>query len=97
KIRFQKHMARKLGLGGYEAWHGRAEALPDQGFSAGGFDLIVARAFSSLEKLVGLALPCLRPTGRIVAMKGPEGEGELEIAADSLEKHGLYCREVVRL
>ena len=95
KIRFQKHMVRTLGLDGFEAWHGRAEELPAQAFAADGFDLVVARAFSSLEKLVELALPCLRPAGRIVAMKGPEGKDELAAAAEALASHGLYCKEIV--
>ncbi len=97
KIRFQKHVIRKFGLSGYEAWHGRAEDLPNQKFAAGGFDLIVARAFSSLEKLVDLALPCLRPSGRIIAMKGPEGDTELNAAANLLDNSGLQCRELIKL
>ncbi len=97
KIRFQKHVVRKLGLRGYQAWHGRAEQVPDQEFSAQGFDLVVARAFSSLPKLVELALPCLRPGGRIVAMKGPEGESELPAAAALLESNGMQHREIVEI
>ncbi len=97
KISFQKHVARKLDLKGFVAWHGRAEDLPGQAFAAAGFDLVVARAFSSLETLIELALPCLDATGRIIAMKGPEGGRELAGAGSALAAAGLRCHERVRI
>lgn len=96
KISFQKHVVRTLQLDHFLPWHGRAEHLPEQPFAAMQFDRVVARAFSSLEQLVELALPCLRPTGSIIAMKGPEGEKELEQAAAWLNERGLHCRDILR-
>ncbi|PLX97703.1 MAG: 16S rRNA (guanine(527)-N(7))-methyltransferase RsmG [Desulfuromonas sp.] len=97
KIRFQKHLIRTLGLKGAVAWHGRAEDIVHQRFTESGFDLVVARAFASIPKLVQLALPCLRRHGVIVAMKGPDGDKELTAAGPDLEKLGVSCREVVNL
>lgn len=97
KINFQKHVVRKLQLQNFIAWHGRAEELTLQSFLADKADLVVARAFSSLPKLLELALPCLKPEGRVIAMKGPEGEGELAEASVALEKMGVACRDQIRL
>jgi 16S rRNA (guanine527-N7)-methyltransferase len=91
KIAFQRHMVRRLGLEGFTAWHGRAEKLPDHPEFAGGFERVVSRAFASLEDFVRLALPCLAPHGRIVAMKGQEGERELAAAMPVLSRLGLSC------
>lgn len=91
KIAFQRHMVRLLGLKGFTPWHGRAEKLPDHPEFAGGFERVVSRAFASLEDFVRLALPCLAPQGRIVAMKGQEGERELAAAMPVLSRLGLTC------
>jgi 16S rRNA (guanine527-N7)-methyltransferase len=97
KIRFQKHVVRKLGLTGFTPWHGRAEDLPGQDVAATGFDLVVARAFASIPKLLELARFCLKPGGTIVAMKGPEAESELMAATDWLDKNGFCCQERLQL
>jgi len=84
KIFFQRHVARLLGLRGFEAIHGRAEDL--SGIHAHDFDLIVSRAFSSLEQFAGLAAPLLAENGRLIAMKGPGAADEIladgELLAD---------------
>jgi len=97
KISFQKHVVRKLQLQNFIAWHGRAEELSQQGFLADKADLVVARAFSSLPKLLDLALPCLKSGGRVIAMKGPEGEGELREIEGRLKKTGVECRDRIHL
>lgn len=48
------------------------------------FDVVVARAVASLPNLVQWAMPLLGPSGRLIAMKGPEGESELAAAQESL-------------
>lgn len=97
KISFQRHAVRRLKLTGFKPWHGRIEQVPQQGFAADGFDLIVARAFASLQDLLEFALPCLKSGGRIVAMKGVEGEAELLEVDDWLALNGLYCSQQVSL
>jgi 16S rRNA (guanine527-N7)-methyltransferase len=94
KISFQRHVARHLKLSGFTALHCRAEDLPRWSECRQGFDLVVSRAFADLATFATLARPLLRPTGRIMAMKGPEGRKELEAARGSLEKSGLCCRQV---
>jgi 16S rRNA (guanine527-N7)-methyltransferase len=94
KIAFQRHIARQLNLKNFQAHHGRAESLPDNPLWAGGFDLVVSRAFTSLPAFAALALPCLAPGGRIVAMKGGDGVRELAEGSDILARLGLKCSEV---
>jgi 16S rRNA (guanine527-N7)-methyltransferase len=91
KITFQRHVARQLKLNGLTPWHGRIEEVPRQDFSVSGFDFVVARAFSSLRDLIRLALPCVKPNGQIVAMKGPDGEKELNEMGDWLVEQGVCC------
>lgn len=95
KITFQRHVVRLLALDHFEAHHGRAEDLPQ--VLGAEYDVVVSRAFTSLLSFVKLAKPCLSPGGRIVAMKGAEGERELAEAQHRIEGLGLICREVRRL
>lgn len=96
KAAFQRHAARMLGLEGFEVRQERAEELPRQGL-AGQYEAVVSRAFASLEDFGRLALPFLAPGGRILAMKGAEGEGELVTATAALKALGLKCEDVRRL
>ena len=94
KIAFQRHVARTLHLEGFVAWAGRAEAVPDQPGWKNAFDVVVSRAFTDLPTFAALALPCLAPGGRMVAMKGPEVTSELRAAQEGLERLGVICRAV---
>lgn len=86
KIMFQRHVARMLCLNGFEALHARVESL--HATHAGYFDVITSRAFSSLESFVSLAAPLLKSGGRIIAMKGPEVQAEIDSAGDALRMLG---------
>jgi 16S rRNA (guanine527-N7)-methyltransferase len=97
KINFQRHAARLLGLRGFEPLHARAESLPERPGYTDGFDVVVSRAFASLPFFASLALPCLQPRGRILAMKGAEGERELAEAESELTALGLFCTELRQL
>ena len=88
KIDFQKHVARKLGLSSFTGLHARIQNLQkDENYRAG-FDLVTARALTSLEDLVAMAEPFLEPGGRLVAMKGPEGEQEFSAYRNRLSESG---------
>jgi 16S rRNA (guanine527-N7)-methyltransferase len=96
KIAFQRHVARTLGLTGFTAVHGRAEDLSGLPCCAPGFDLVTARALGALPLLVALAAPCLAPDGRLIAMKGAEGQRELAGCQGELQAAGwsAACHEV---
>lgn len=97
KVAFQRHVARRLGLAGFAPCHGRIEELALRPELAGSFSVVVSRAFAALEEFARLALPFLAPTGRLIAMKGPEGEAELAAARENLSALGLECRNLQRL
>ena len=87
KIRFQRHCSRHLGLGEFNAHASRIETLHDE--LSGQFDVVVSRAFTSLDNFVEIAVPFLKSKGRIVAMKGAAAESELQLAQGTLDKFGL--------
>lgn len=79
KVSFLKHAIRTLGLREIDAFHGRLEELAGSPAFCGRFDIVVCRAFSSLENFVSLALPFLSPGGSLLAMKGPQADHDHEI------------------
>lgn len=93
KIDFHRHIARLLHLVDYNAVASRIETLAEDVDFRNGFDLVTARALSSLEQVVSLAEPFLLPGGRVVAMKGPEGRLEAAEWQSSL----LAARWSIRL
>ncbi len=88
KIDFQKHMSRKLALSSFFPVHARIEDLQNTDNYRAGFDLVTARALTSLSELVAMAEPFLLPGGRLVAMKGPEGKEEYTACRERLVNAG---------
>ena len=80
KVSFLKHAIRTLGLSGMDALHGRLETLGQLPAYCGQFDLVVCRAFSSLEDFAVLTREFLAPGGRLLALKGPQTEHAPEAA-----------------
>ncbi|RPJ15255.1 MAG: 16S rRNA (guanine(527)-N(7))-methyltransferase RsmG, partial [Desulfobacteraceae bacterium] len=67
KISFLKHVIRTMGLDGIDAFQARAEELPEK---TERFDIVICRAFSSLDKFIESALPVLSENGIMSALKG---------------------------
>jgi len=97
KISFQKHIIRSFALSGAVARHGRLEELGREPALLGHFDLVVARAFASLPDCIRLARPFLRAGGRLLAMKGPEGEREVAAAEKAIALAGFSCQRIDHL
>lgn len=97
KIAFQKHVIRSFALTGAVARHGRLEELGREPSLAGHFDLVVARAFASLPDCVRLAQPFLKAGGRLIAMKGPEGEKEVLAAEKIIALAGFSLQQIEHL
>jgi 16S rRNA (guanine527-N7)-methyltransferase len=73
KARFVSNTAARIGAGNVEVVHTRAETYrPDRGF-----DIVVARALSSLADFVAYAGHLLAPGGRLLAMKGKRPDEEI--------------------
>lgn len=87
KIRFQRHCVRQLNIENFTTHAERIESLMDG--MAGRFDIVVSRAFTSLDQFIEVALPFLKPNGKILAMKSAGVDKEILIASDRLKENGL--------
>lgn len=87
KISFQKHICRLLKLTNLEPLHGRVELLATD--RAGGFSLVTSRAFSSLALFVQLAAPLVSAAGRLISMRGADGEKGAKQQQDQIESAGF--------
>ncbi len=77
KTSFLNHVVRILGLEDISAIHTRVEDLANDTAHAKGYDAVISRGFADLEKFVGLAVPMLKPGGRIYALKGDHAKEEI--------------------
>jgi len=80
KISFLKHTIRTIGLEGIEAVHGRLEVLGESPRYRGAFDMVVCRAFSSLDTFAERAGGFLASGGSLLALKGPQTDHACETA-----------------
>ena len=78
KVSFLKHVIRSIKLKDIEAYHIRADDLAKNSAFVNAFDIIVSRALSAMDTLVGTALPLLAKKGMIMALKGIAPEAEIE-------------------
>lgn len=92
KIMFQRHVARKLNLKNFEALHTRVENLTAT--HAGHFDVVSSRAFSKLKMFVSLASPLLKVGGRMIALKGPDIQNEIDEAENDLRLLGYQVSSI---
>ncbi|MGB0513484.1 MAG: 16S rRNA (guanine(527)-N(7))-methyltransferase RsmG [Wenzhouxiangellaceae bacterium] len=79
KVRFLRHVARRLGLQNVEERQARVESL----MSEPAPDTIVARALAPLPRLVDWVAPWLRDGARLLAMKGALDEAERSAVPDA--------------
>ena len=86
KIRFIRQMAHQLSLTDVEPIHERVEQLKNRTF-----ELIVSRAFASINDMLTLTQPLLSNSGKWLAMKGDVSQEELDnlpgyVMKNSVEK-----------
>jgi len=97
KVSFLKHVIRTLGLEGINAFQARVENLSE---NKERFDLVICRAFSSLDKFIESALPVLAENGIMIALKGKTSYKETESARllgnDNRGEGLLYNTEVIK-
>ena len=94
KISFQRHIIRQLKLDSCEALHGRVEALAKS--RPKDYDFITSRAFSNFSLFLKLASPLVCDSGKIIAMRGPDNEHELEAHGEILKTAGFEFEEAIR-
>lgn len=88
KVRFQQEVADELQLSNIRAVQGRAEELAHDIDWRNNFDVVSARAVTSLSALMELGLPFVSMKGWLVLPKGVEIEDELQIARKAAGRLG---------
>lgn len=78
KVNFLRHVIQTMDLKHTVAEQARFETLTHNAAKRKTFDVLVSRAFSSLERLVNGAVPLLSKDGIIIALKGTDIEKELQ-------------------
>jgi 16S rRNA (guanine527-N7)-methyltransferase len=88
KVRFLQDCIDEIGLEHVSAIHGRAEELAHTMEMRGAFDVVTARAVTSLSALLELGLPFVKVKGWLLLPKGAEIDEELTIARKAAGKLG---------
>lgn len=84
KARFLSDTVGALGLDNVTVVADRAEAVGQQPRHRQRYDVAVARAIGPMRVMLEYTLPLVHAEGRVLAMKGPKVEAELDEAGDAL-------------
>ena len=95
KINFQKHIKRLLQVKNFTPIACRAESIAEL-IKTEDISFVIARAFTSLERLIELSAPLLGFKGCLLAMKGPEGTRELDEADEVARENNFSRKEVIK-
>lgn len=90
KFDFLQAVKDELHLDNLNFLAGRVEDMKQQRES---FDVAISRGFASLRVFAEVAAPLLYVTGTLVAMKGPNGDAEVEEAKNILRKLSLRLKK----
>ncbi len=86
KVNFLKQVIRLLNLENIEAVHARIEDMGKDPRYRESFDTAISRAFTDLERFVGLASPFLKNKGQLIAMKSQKTDDELKSISGFLKQ-----------
>jgi 16S rRNA (guanine527-N7)-methyltransferase len=90
---FLEECVAELGLSNATVVRARAEEKAAAHIEA---DIATARAVAPLDRLVGWAVPLLRPGGELLAIKGQSAEEEISAAQAVLSRLGVRSAEVLQ-
>lgn len=79
KVRFMRQVAHLLGLKNVVAKHSRVELLQEK------VDLVISRAFASLQDMISSTAHLLEKDGEFLAMKGKVPQQEMDKLGDNVE------------
>ena len=88
RINFLNEVKNKLGLKNVETVHGRAEDVGIDNKYREKYDFVVSRAVAELRILVEYLLPLVKVGGKVIAMKGPNIDEEVENAKKAVKLLG---------
>lgn len=75
--------------------HARAEEAGQQKEFRERFDFVTSRAVANMQVLSELCIPFVKPKGIFLAMKGPEGQAEMQAALGAIGTLGGRIRELM--
>ena len=96
RLIFLQEVCNKLGINA-ELIHGRAEDFSRNDKYRERFDYAVSRAVANLPALCEYCIPYVKVGGSFIAMKGPDGEAELEDAAKAIKALGCIVEKISSL
>lgn len=88
KADFIRSCIEALGLTNAKVIQQRAETLGQDEQHRARYDAAVSRAVGAMPLVLEYSLPLVREGGRVLAMKGPRAEQELEESGDAMDKLG---------
>lgn len=97
RIDFLNETIEDMGLEDIRGIHARAEELSRKDDYREAFDLVTSRAVANLATLYEYCLPFVKVGGYMVAMKGPDIEGELKEGWAALKALGGELVEVKKI
>ncbi len=95
RLTFLEEVQKDLGLEGVSFVHARAEDAGQKSEFREQFDFAVARAVAPMNVLAELCLPFVKKGGYWIAMKGSQGQAELEQAKKAITLLGGRTKEFV--
>jgi 16S rRNA (guanine527-N7)-methyltransferase len=95
KVRLLEQFIETLELSNATPLQGRAEALGQDTAHRAHYDIAISRAIGDMRAVLEYSLPLVKVGGRVLAMKGPRLESELEAAGDALDVLGAGELQIV--
>jgi len=95
KVRLLDQFIEALGLANCTAMQQRAEVLGHAQAHRALYDVAVSRAIGHVSAVLEYSLPLVKAGGRVLAMKGPKVEQELDEASDALDVLGAGDMQIV--
>lgn len=97
RLGFLDEVIRKIDIKQNKTVHGRAEDLGRNKIYREQFSVAVARAVASMDVLLEYTLPFVKPSGCMIAWKGPNATEEITAAEAAAEKLGAAIGEVYKI
>lgn len=97
RVKFLDDVINRIELQNVQCIHGRAEDLGQNKNYREIYDVSVSRAVANLSTLAEYLLPFVKINGRVIFMKGPDVEEELENAKFAIQELGGKIMSVEKL
>ena len=90
KVSFLKHIVRLLNLSSVDIIHDRVENIIRENVHQEKFDVLISRASFKLPQLCSFCRYFLTHAGRLIALKGPGVEAEIQKCFEDRNPSGIY-------